>query len=110
MFLRQVLRITSWDSGYYAIPPFTFNYKQSGDQLVHFTETDAILLGVSTLPVNMEQEIKDIKPPIEAPYTFREALPWIIGLILAIVVGYFVFYYPEKEEKRRTGIQSCTQT
>ena len=75
IFLRQVLKITSWDSGYYAIPPFRFNYKQPGDELVQFEETDAILLEVSTVPVNMEQEIKDIKPPVEAPYTFREALP-----------------------------------
>jgi len=93
------MRITSFDSGYYAIPPFRFNYKQPGDQLVHFTETEAILLEVSTLPVNMEQEIKDIKKPIEAPYTFREALPWIIGFILAIVFGYLIYYFLKKRKK-----------
>ncbi|MEZ5199689.1 MAG: hypothetical protein R2764_25900 [Bacteroidales bacterium] len=99
MLLRQVLRITSFDSGYYAIPPFRFNWKQSGDQLAHFTETDALLLEVSTIPVDTEKEIMDIKDPIEAPYTFREALPWIIGLLLAISIGYLVFYYLKKRKK-----------
>jgi len=99
MYLRQLMRITSFDSGYYAIPPFHFNYKQSGDKLIQFAETEAILLEVSTLPVDVEQEIKDIKKPIEAPYTFREALPWIIGFILAIVFGYLIFYYLKKRKK-----------
>ncbi len=99
MYLRQVLRITSFDSGYYAIPPFHFKYKQPGDQLIQFAETEAVLLEVSTLPVDVEQEIKDIKKPIEAPYTFREALPWIIGFILAIAFGYFIYYYFKKRKK-----------
>lgn len=98
IFLRQVMRITSFDSGFYAIPPFRFNWTKPGDQLVHFTESDALLLEVSTLPIDMEKEIMDIKKPIEAPYTFKEALPWIIGLLLAIAIGYFVFYYLKKRK------------
>lgn len=98
LLLKQTFRITSFDSGYYAIPPFQIKYKESGGQLIQYTETEALLLEVSTLPVNMEEEIKDIKAPIEAPYTFREALPWIIGLILAIAIGFGVYYYMKKRK------------
>jgi hypothetical protein len=93
------LKITSFDSGYYAIPPFQIKYKEPGGQLIQYTETEALLLEVSTVPVNMEEEIRDIKAPIEAPYTFREALPWIIGVVLAIALGYFVFYFLKKRKK-----------
>ena len=97
--LKQIIRITSFDSGYYAIPPFQIKYKEPGGQLIQYTETDALLLEVSSVPVNMEEEIKDIKAPIEAPYTFREALPWIIGLLLAIAIGFAVYYYMRKRKK-----------
>ena len=99
MHLRQILKITSFDSGYYAIPPFHFNYKQPDDQLDHFAETDALLLAVSTVPVDTQMEIKDIKKPIEAPYTFREALPWIIAVFVILIITYFVFYYLKKRKK-----------
>jgi len=99
LLLKQTLRITSFDSGYYAIPPFQIKYKEPGGQLIQYTETEALLLEVSSVPVNLEEEIKDIKAPIEAPYTFREALPWIIGLLLAVAIGFAAYYYLKKREK-----------
>lgn len=97
--LHQILKITSFDSGYYAIPPFRFNYKKPGDQLVQYSETQAVLLSVHTIPVDTAQEIRDIKKPIGAPYTFREALPWIITLLLLTGAVYFVVYYLRKRKK-----------
>jgi hypothetical protein len=97
--LHQILKITSFDSGYYAIPPFRFNYKKHDDQLVQYTETQAVLLSVHTIPVDTAKEIRDIKKPIAAPFTFREALPWIIGLLLLAGSIYFIMYYLKKRKK-----------
>ena len=97
--LHQTMKITSFDSGYYAIPPFRFNYKKQGDQLVQYAETQAILLSVHTVPVDTSKEIRDIKEPIRAPFTFREALPWIIGLLLLAGSVYFIMYYLKKRKK-----------
>lgn len=99
LLLKQIIRITSFDSGYYAIPPFQIKFKEPGGQLIQYTETEALLLEVASVPVNMEEEIKDIKAPIEAPYTFREALPWIIGLLLAIAIAFAIYYYLKKRKK-----------
>jgi len=99
IILHQTLKITSFDSGYYAIPPFRFNYKNPGDQLVQYAETQAVLLSVHTIPVDTAKEIRDIKKPIEAPFTFREALPWIIALLLLAGIGYFIYYYLKKRKK-----------
>lgn len=99
IILHQTLKITSFDSGYYAIPPFRFNYKKPGDQLVQYAETQAVLLSVHTIPVDTAKEIRDIKKPIEAPFTFREALPWIIALLLLAGTGYFIYYYLKKRKK-----------
>jgi hypothetical protein len=97
--LHQALKITSFDSGYYAIPPFRFEYSNPGNAMKQFTETEAVLLSVHTVPVDLSKEIRDIKGPMKAPFTFREALPWIIGLLLTAGLGYFIFYYLKKRKK-----------
>lgn len=109
LLLKQVIRITSFDSGYYAIPPFQIKYKEPGGQLIQHTETEALLLEVSTIPVNLEEEIKDIKAPIEAPYTFKEALPWIIGLLLSLAIGFAVYYYMRKRNKDEPVFKTSTK-
>src|SRR5207237_6773810 len=49
--------------------------------------TEAQLISVRTIPVDTTKAIKDIKPPLDVPFTFREALPYIISaIILAILV------------------------
>ena len=96
---HQIVTITSFDSGYFPIPPIRFNYKKPGDTVLHFTETEALLLEVKTVPVNMEQEIKDIKEPFAAPFTFREALPYILTLLAVVLVVFLVIYYLKKRKK-----------
>ncbi len=97
-FYTQSLIITSFDSGYYAIPPFRFRFWESDDTVVHFVETSPLLLAVHTVEVDTTKVFKDIKMPIGAPYTFREALPWIfLGLALALI-GFLLFYYLKKKK------------
>lgn len=78
--------ITSFDSGFYVIPQqkFKIRLNEFSDSIL----TDELFLIVNTFQIDSIQGIVDIKPPKEAPLTFREALPWI-GLavgILAILV------------------------
>lgn len=98
-YYRQILTVTSFDSGYYAIPPIRFNYTNTEDNLTHFTETDALLLEVHTVTVDMAQEMKDIKGPIEAPFTFREALPFILIFLAVAVAGFLLYYFIRKRKK-----------
>lgn len=97
---RQLLTITSFDSGYFPIKPIQFKYKQGTDTASHFVETQAMLLTVRNMNVDVQKGIRDIKPPMEARFTFREALPYIMGLIIAIALIYFLFYYLKKKKKK----------
>ena len=94
----QNLTITSFDSGYYAIPPFRFKYRVEGDTALHFVETAPLLLGVHTVEVDTTKAFRDIKMPIAAPYTFREALPWILLGLGIILIGYLLYYYLKKKK------------
>jgi hypothetical protein len=96
---QQRLTITSFDSGYYAIPPITIQYRKPGDSAWYEAETEPVLLGVNTVPVNLQGEIKDIKPPEHAPFTFREALPYILILLGIGLSTFLVIWYLRKRKK-----------
>lgn len=102
-FLTKNLTITSFDSGYWVIPPFRF--LKDGDSLKYF-ETQAMLLGVSTVQVNPEESIKDIKAPISVPYSLKEALPYILGLATVLALAFFVFRYFQRKNKNETQVLS----
>lgn len=97
----KTLYITSFDSGYWAIPPFKFVI--NGDSTGIYS--DALLLSVSTIAVDTTQAIKDIKNPFSVSYSW---LDWIkdhkllVALIYAgIVVLCVVIFYIRKKLKNK---------
>ena len=56
--ISQQFTITSFDSGSYYIAPIVFNEN---------LKTDGLILNVQTVELAEDVEIKDIKPPINAP-------------------------------------------
>jgi|SRR6185312_5025605 len=89
--LKQDIIITCFDSGYYAIPPFTFLV--NGDTS-HPLQTEAIMLYVRTVAVDTTKAFKDIKGPESAPFSILEILPWIglgaLGLLVIVLIIYFI--------------------
>lgn len=94
-------KITSFDSGYHYIPPFSFKYKRYS-----FTAnwaTQPLFLHVSRVdiaPSDSSEVIFDIKLPDKVPVTLAEILPWIMGVVLIGIVVFFVVYYLRKRKKQ----------
>ena len=86
--LIQKLTITSFDSGYFELPSFSFNFGKKGDSLAYLSETGSLYLEVFTPEVDTSQAFKVIKAPYAEPYTFMEIFPWI--LLGLLVVGLIV--------------------
>lgn len=80
----QVLTITSFDSGYFAVPPFHFLIDVDG--LNEELETMAHLLEVHTVAVDTTGSIKEIKPIRSIPVTFGEVFPWVLGGLAVLVI------------------------
>lgn len=78
--------ITSFDSGFYFIPAYT--YTAAGDTL----STAPLGLSVTTVSVNPEtDDIKTIKPIMDAPFYWSELFTWVGYVLLAfLVVGIIV--------------------
>ncbi len=99
--LRQNLTLTSFDSGYYVIPPIPINYLRSngGKGTV---KTNDLALSVETVFMPGDSlQLAPIKSIIEEPLKFSDFLPYLgiaLGIGLGILLAYFfVKRKPEKE-------------
>jgi hypothetical protein len=109
--LFQEFIITSFDSGFHTIPPFLFTYSKNG--ITDTLKSNQLYLDVRTLPKldSLMKALKgpiDIKPPIEAPITFKEIAPWIMGGLLVAGLIFLVFY-ALKKRKSNQGFFSIPQ-
>ncbi len=92
-YLTQSYKLTSFDSGYYAIPPFKFVINNDTQ------ETRALLIHVKDVPVDTTQAIKDIKTIEEAPPAPSSLLwLWITLAILALAGALYYFLSKRKKE------------
>src|SRR3990172_3627854 len=95
--LSQTLIITSFDSGNFVIPPFRFSIE--GDTSAA-AETEPLFLTVQTVDVNTTLAIKDIKPPVDTPFSLAEVWLfikenkwWFIGggILLAGIILLIIY-------------------
>jgi hypothetical protein len=108
--LKQVLFITSFDSGSYVVKPIPFRYSQKGDTITYFTETYPVTLDVQTIQTDQAKDIKPIKPPLSAPVTFRELLPWIGLVLLILAIAALVYFYLKRKKQAKPFVTSRLKT
>jgi hypothetical protein len=97
--LGQTFTITSFDSGSFYVPQISFQYKNAYDTGYTEVLTDSILLSVNTVPVDTTKAFKDIKGPMSVPWTLKEMLPYIIGVILLAAIIWFIIYFIRKRKR-----------
>lgn len=89
----RTLAITSWDPGYWAIPPFTFVI--NGDTV----GTTPLLLTVNTVDADTSKAFRDIKEIYTVPFSLldwlRDHWQWIAGGIAAVAIlsALIIFLY-----------------
>lgn len=94
------LLITSFDSGYYVIPPYPILI--NNDTI----ETDALLLEVQSVEVDTSAAIFDIKQPLPEPFSIIDWLKdnwiWLTAILLAALGIYFLIRYLKREKPIET--------
>lgn len=102
---RQTLVITSFDTGFHVVPPVAFRVFDPEINDFSIKETEPFLLSVSGVAVDMEAEIKDLKPVLEAPYTLRDFLPWILLLLAVALLAVLGWFYYQSRKKNKPLIK-----
>ena len=84
--IRASIVLSAFWGGTYELPDIPVLL--SGDTLVfHAAEP----LEVKELPVDMESfQPNDIKPQVKFPYTFKEVLPWVLGVLVLAALIYLL--------------------
>ena len=98
---RQVITITSFDSGFWVIPPFKFFLKGDTTPII---ESSALLLEVQTLQTDTAAtSVKDIKPIFEEKWDWKALLPyvyWGTGILAILAAAIYLGYYMSKKNKK----------
>lgn len=107
--LRKSYYITSFDSGYWAIPPFKFVVNNDTNGVF----TEPLLLQVQTVAVDTTQNIKNIKPILVTQYSF---IDWIkdnmiyvyiiVGTVLLVII---VVYLSRKYNKMKMVVKEVVK-
>ena len=95
--------VSCYDSGQFVIPPLPFVYKQ--DTTTDTLYSQPLTLNCQTVPVDTaKKEIKDIKKPLNTPFSFQEFvkyyLPYILGSIIILLILYFGYKYYKKTRQK----------
>ena len=89
----QAILITSFDTGFHYVPPFTVLYSYPGDKSKHELLSEGVYLKVRAVEVDTTRAIRDIRGPISAPLSFAELAPYLAGVaVLAFIIG-LIWYY-----------------
>jgi len=99
--LNRQFTLTSFDSGYFEIPSYTFKFRHEDDTIDFESNTLKHSIRVFTPAVDTSQAFKAVKGPISEPYTLREALPWIILALLLFVIVFLIIWFIQKRKKNR---------
>ncbi len=90
--------LSRFDSAQVNIPPIKIEYRTKGDSTLKFVLSNSVTFTVHRMNVAMEEEIKDIKPPIRLfDYLF---IIYILIALLVLVIGYFMYrkYFKNKPQ------------
>jgi hypothetical protein len=113
--ISQNIIITCFDFGAYVIPPFTVTYEKPNTNEISAIQTNHLTLNVGNVNIDANAPFRDIKPPIEEPYTLADYLFYLLFLIpvIVLIAAYIIFrkYWKKRkqnikpEEKREVLIK-----
>ena len=98
---KWLIRLTTIDSGKIFLPPIEFDYKVKGDTNTHKAYTNSLLLNITGVTIDPKGDIKDIKPPMNAPWLFEDFLPYLIALIVVAALAGGLYYYWRKKKQKQ---------
>ncbi len=93
IILKQVLTLTSWDSGSWQLPPVS---------IAGSNKTKPIKVDVGYSPFDPSQDYHDVKDIMDVVKPFKENWYWyLVGAILLLLI--FLLLFPKKKKPTQVG-------
>jgi len=98
----QVLAVTSYDSGYWVIPPIKISVKGKS------YATDTVGVRVVYIPQNPADDYRDIKPIVDVESIKKFDKKWIIliGMTVLVIIAIIILLRKKKTTQQTTSIVS----
>jgi hypothetical protein len=101
---QWTFRLTMFDTGNVFIPPLAFIYRSKTDTAFRVAYSNPLPLSIVSIPIDVKGDIKDIKPPLNAPWKLEDFLPYLIALAVLLLAGLAYYYYRKKKKEREAAL------
>ena len=88
------------DTGTVFLPPIAFGYTKKGDTVRSTAYTNSLSFTVAGVPVAKDADIRDIKPPMSAPWKWEDLWPF---LLFALLVAGGLYLFQRYRKKKGIG-------
>ncbi|MFP4369527.1 MAG: hypothetical protein ACLFR2_08100 [Candidatus Kapaibacterium sp.] len=103
--MSRKLTVTSFDSGSYSVPPFSFVYERQGFDRPFAVSTDSLMLNFRTVTVDTSKPIRDIKPVMDVQMSIWRYWPYMLGGLLLIAAAAAVYLILKNRKRNKAEIK-----
>jgi hypothetical protein len=97
LHIRQDYLISCFDSGFYQVNPIVFPFEMA--QHKDTISSAPAFLKVNSMPLDTAKDVRDIKPPLNAPFSLAEIWLYLLIALGLILIGFAVWYLIKKSRK-----------
>ncbi len=95
---KHTFIFSKYDSSTVTIPSYKIYYREGNDTTKKFIEVNPVNIVVSTLYVDPQKDIRDIKDPLKIPLNLFYIILIIIVILALVTVGYLGYKYYRKRK------------
>lgn len=94
--------LSYFDSAEVTIPPIRIFFRTKYDSTLQSVQSDSLQIRIHKLNVKVEEDIKDIKPPVRIPFDWFSLIIWILVGLAILIIAYFLYkkYFRKKAVKK----------
>lgn len=95
---------SKYDSSQVIIPSIAIEYVDLGGSTRKSIKTNPITITVRTIPVNIQEDIRDVKEPMKLPLNWLLIGLIVLGIFALLVAVYFIYQYYKKKNALKENV------